>query len=902
MRGDLMKKAWRSGLNHRSVSVSQLVRPVNLAAVVLIAAAPLLAPHRASAVDIILVPNGGVPTANTAGGGNLGDIMQAAADWWEAVLPGPQAVAVGWEWADLGGAVFDSTVDIGPTPSTVGNIRFDNNGAVPWFEDASPYGNSEYATFTPHVSNLGPSNVNSGNVYTGATGDAVGRYDLLTAAMYQIGRVLGIYDNEVDNPKWDTANNVINFPAGVTAPRPYGGSQIPIQPLNGGSLALTNALVSGGIQIGERKFISDADILAIAELNGYTDANVGGVPTANGGAGFGTAGVDDFATDASFKVQLFNGTQIQIENLHDAHTIVGRSHPHNEGDAADEVTGAVISGGGGDPYPNTALRAVDPIRPPTGWAEGPNGRREIHTEILNLNLASTAGPPAAVKAGQAAYAALDTLGLAHLYRDSFGEVASQDPTGNPDSDFPADSYFNVFTVVEVPDPNNVNNTLTLANLHPMVVRRADPLHQFPPEFGLPTETYIHDPNFPAVLLYDTASGLPVAYLTSAGHGAALAIAGRTAPIYYRPGVSFGVEEGSEGIFALQSPTNDVRDDMGTPQQQVTVYHDVVPYQNARTPGLIGNIGPGGFVQGDAINSMSSGRDGTYLSSDDDSPSSGVLYFSVDRNSQGTPNSDVNLDATAFTAKQAAGVYVSNVKSFGRYDETPVYAVPKGGNFLGIDPTLLGLRPSLFHNAQDNLTSLELSSFNTPPDLFFATYSGPSYDTSLGQGSLIYTYNGVANAPYADGNNMGLFPGVPDDPLTIENEAVAGDVIDALVVSDVTVLDAQLGIIALEPDGVLDPGFDSVLFSLAPGSPTLVSLGLSAADVFISYFDDSQPFDFNNDFLGSFGIFASHAELGLLFEDNIDALDIRPSVPEPSAFLLAALALAAGLGARRARQD
>jgi hypothetical protein len=860
----------------------------------------LLSALPASAVDIVLVNNLGAPAVNTAGGGNLADIMQAAADWWEAALPGPQAVAVGYAWDDLGGAVFDSTVDIGPVPSTVGNIRFDNNLSVPWFEDASPYGNSEYGTFDPYAAPLGAGNVNTGNIYAGATGDAVGRYDLLTAAMYQIGRVLGIYDNEADNPKWDTTNNVINFPAGVTNPRPFPGSQIPIQALNGGSLDISTALVSGGIPTGQRIFMSDADILAVAELNNYNDANVGGVSTANGGAGFGTAGTDDFPTDASFKVVLIGGGEIQIEHLHDTHTIVGRSHPHNEGDPADEMIGAVISGGGGAPYPATAVRAVDPIRPPNGWVDAPNSRRQVHTEILSMNLTPTMGPPnnVAVKAGQPAFDTLDALGLAHVYRNSFGEVMSQDPTGNPDNDFPADSYFNVFTVVEVPDPNNVNNTLTLANIHPLVVRRADPLTQFPPQFGLPTQTYIHDPNFPAVLLYDTASGLPVAYLTSAGHGSPLIVQQRQAQVYYRPGVSFAVEEGSEGLFPLQSPTNHVRDDLGQPAQQVTVYHDVVPYQNERTPGLVGNIGPGGFAIGDAISSMSSGRDGTYHRPDADSASRGVLYFSVDQNSQGTLNSDVNLDATAFVAKQAGGAYVSNVGTFGQYSDTRVYPVPKGGNFLGIDPTLLGLRPSLLHNAQDNLTALELSVFNTPPDLYFGTYTGPSFDASQGQQSIIYSYNGVGLFEYAGPNEIGLFPGIPDDPETPANEAVAGDVIDALVLSDVLVVNPADGTILLTPDGIMTPGYDSVLFSLAPGSPTLTALGLSPADVFISYFDASQLFDFDLGFGGSFGVFASHSALGLLFEDNIDALDIRPSVPEPSTFLIAIFALAVGIGRRR----
>ena len=82
----------------------------------------------------------------------------------------------------------------------------------------------------------------------------------------------------------------------------------------------------------------------------------------------------------------------------------------------------------------------------------------------------------------------------------------------------------------------------------------------------------------------------------------------------------------------------------------------------------------------------------------------------------------------------------------------------------------------------------------------------------------------------------------------------GDVIDALILSDVAPL-ASIG-----------TGGDEVLFSLAPGSPTLATNGYSAADVLSSPLDGAVPTRR-----------ATAADLGLADGDNVDALDIGPAL-------------------------
>ena len=64
-------------------------------------------------------------------------------------------------------------------------------------------------------------------------------------------------------------------------------------------------------------------------------------------------------------------------------------------------------------------------------------------------------------------------------------------------------------------------------------------------------------------------------------------------------------------------------------------------------------------------------------------------------------------------------------------------------------------------------------------------------------------------------------------------------------------------------GIADAGVDFALFSLAPGSPTLVAMGASPADIFVT------------SFAGGFCLFSPAGQLGLLGGDNVDGLDVLP---------------------------
>src|SRR5262249_8418196 len=85
-------------------------------------------------------------------------------------------------------------------------------------------------------------------------------------------------------------------------------------------------------------------------------------------------------------------------------------------------------------------------------ADTAGSRRELHTEMLSLNMCGPTMDSHVVcyLAGQPAADALaGRLPGGANYRNSFGEVYSLDPTGNPALDFPATSFWAVRGVVTI---------------------------------------------------------------------------------------------------------------------------------------------------------------------------------------------------------------------------------------------------------------------------------------------------------------------------------------------------------------------------------------------------------------------------------------------------------------------
>ncbi len=186
--------------------------------------------------------------------------------------------------------------------------------------------------------------------------------------------------------------------------------------------------------------------------------------------------------------------------LADPTTIIGRSAPHLHGSAPD-LNGTPVGTAG------VMVADDDFVILPAGF-QGPPGTREVHTRIADFNIAALSGL-VMVRAGASA----------PNRPDSVGEVESlSDASGDPNLDFPAQSFFDVFVEVDLPPLGGFPGG-TLINDIPLLVINND-LQSFPPHV-----VYIHGQTaaVPVVFLLDDPGNAWLAgdlfgWLSLAGHG------------------------------------------------------------------------------------------------------------------------------------------------------------------------------------------------------------------------------------------------------------------------------------------------------------------------------------------------------------------------------------------------
>jgi hypothetical protein len=223
---------------------------------------------------------GGTPPPNLAGGGNLIEIFNQAADYWEMAFPDPNQdwnLELEFRWDPLGGN--DGTLSAQFTARTFGGeprriqsglITFLNNGAAHFFADPHPATNSAYslvkldgafAIFPSSPSedvflNVGISFKNPINP------DAIDHFDLLTTAMHEIGHGLGL---AAAPPDWVLPNDIIISSAVSTR---YDGALINYQ-LGAQEHLDYPSVMHGYFYSDERRLPSVRDILAIAQVSHY---------------------------------------------------------------------------------------------------------------------------------------------------------------------------------------------------------------------------------------------------------------------------------------------------------------------------------------------------------------------------------------------------------------------------------------------------------------------------------------------------------------------------------------------------------------------------------------------------------------------------------------------------------
>jgi hypothetical protein len=233
----------------------------------------LLMISQASAMTIETRFIGGVAPANIAGKGNLTDIVNVAARMWESVFADSITITLNYGWEPIGSAGIHMAVDMNAqkTREISGTILLDNSGAVQFYLDPTPSGSEEYTKSVVESQNLGGGMINVSRIFSQPIGDAIGRVDLLSVVLHEMGHAMGM---SLANSSFISQSSTGFIKIGSNLP--YAGTSAPMALNSSGIIPHFNVeqvlygSLMAGLNSDERRIPSELDILINAQVSGYS--------------------------------------------------------------------------------------------------------------------------------------------------------------------------------------------------------------------------------------------------------------------------------------------------------------------------------------------------------------------------------------------------------------------------------------------------------------------------------------------------------------------------------------------------------------------------------------------------------------------------------------------------------
>jgi hypothetical protein len=226
----------------------------------------LIIAMQAQALTINLNYIGGTAMTTTVGGGDLTTIVRAAANQWEQAIPDAFTLTLDYGYTNSYTFGQHSLVSQMNGRETSGMILFGSLYNFPVYMDPTPDSASEYTGY--YQTGLPINGIWQGERNTPLEGFG-DTWDMFSCALHEIGHALGLDQSNLAFLA-EAADGYINITSGD-----YTGYAITLDSNNAGySGHLGDYTAMGGIRKNQRTFLSDLDILAVSQVEGFGSFNM----------------------------------------------------------------------------------------------------------------------------------------------------------------------------------------------------------------------------------------------------------------------------------------------------------------------------------------------------------------------------------------------------------------------------------------------------------------------------------------------------------------------------------------------------------------------------------------------------------------------------------------------------